>query len=331
MGIIINDFVYGKYEIKEKVIEDLLKSKPIQRIKQISQSGIPKEFDRPGQMHYSRYDHSVGVMLLLRRLGASVEEQISGLLHDISHTAFSHTVDMIFGSYEKQSLQDSLHKSYFIDNDLKNILNEYGYEAARISNIKLFELLERDIPDLCADRLDYSLRDGVYDKQADIKEEISNLINRNGEIVFGSKEYAIKYGRLFVHLERKLYANKENTARRYVFAVALKDALNSGVISKEDLIYGVDQEIVEKIKNTKIKEIDNIINGLKNNDFEVYDGGDVMLKVKLRYVNPKFVDKNGISTAMEVSREYKELVENSIKEDKEGYLVKIKVGNIEIG
>jgi HD superfamily phosphohydrolase len=34
-------------------------------------------------------------MLLVRRLGASLEEQIAALLHDVSHTAFSHVIDSV--------------------------------------------------------------------------------------------------------------------------------------------------------------------------------------------------------------------------------------------
>ena len=44
------------------------------------------------------FEHSLGVYLLLRRLGADRREQVAGLLHDISHTAFSHAVDFLISS-----------------------------------------------------------------------------------------------------------------------------------------------------------------------------------------------------------------------------------------
>lgn len=44
----------------------------------------------------TRYEHSVGAMLLVRRAGGSVEAQAAGLLHDVAHTALSHVADNVF-------------------------------------------------------------------------------------------------------------------------------------------------------------------------------------------------------------------------------------------
>ncbi|MGC8567968.1 MAG: HD domain-containing protein [Candidatus Micrarchaeia archaeon] len=328
--MIIKDYAYGTFCIEEKVVKELLASKPLQRIKQISQQGLPAELDRSRPLNYSRYEHSVGVMLLLRKLGANEEEQLAGLLHDISHTPFSHTADMLFGSYAEQGLQDSLHESYFKNNEVEAILKRRGYDTSRISNPELFSLLERKSPDLCADRLDYSLRDLAYAKQIDPKEEVRHLLNLNGEIVFDSEEHAIKYGKLFIYLEREFYANRDNIARRYAFAIALKYALDKGIISKEELLFGVDKDIINKINDSGIREITSILNALRKDDFEVREGS-LELKAKPRYVNPKFLDSGRISTAMEASPSYRELVENSIKEDTVGYRVKIRAGDVEIG
>jgi len=40
----IKDVIYGKFEIKEPVLLELLKSKPLQRLKKIDQYGIPPKF-----------------------------------------------------------------------------------------------------------------------------------------------------------------------------------------------------------------------------------------------------------------------------------------------
>src|SRR5690242_7788429 len=86
--------IYGTFEIQEPVIIDLLESQAMQRLKKINQHGI-NDVVNP-EYAFSRYDHSVGVFILTRMFGGSLEEQVAALLHDVSHTVFSHVGDLIF-------------------------------------------------------------------------------------------------------------------------------------------------------------------------------------------------------------------------------------------
>lgn len=90
--MLVNDEIYGEYEV-EAVLQDLIQSKPVQRLKGIHQGGASYLVNP--KWNVTRYEHSMGVMLLIRRLGGSIEEQIAGLLHDVSHTAFSHVIDFV--------------------------------------------------------------------------------------------------------------------------------------------------------------------------------------------------------------------------------------------
>jgi HD superfamily phosphohydrolase len=56
----------------------------------------------------TRYEHSVGAMLLVRQLGGSLREQIAALLHDVSHTAFSHVIDYVLNDHDGQSYHDEM-------------------------------------------------------------------------------------------------------------------------------------------------------------------------------------------------------------------------------
>jgi len=104
----LNDRIFGKISITEPVLIELIKSKPLQRLKAIDQSGYYEPWF-PGTKH-SRFEHSVGVCWLLKKYGAPIEEQIAGLIHDVSHTAFSHTSDYIFdtGSEREHTHQDKM-------------------------------------------------------------------------------------------------------------------------------------------------------------------------------------------------------------------------------
>ena len=93
------DRVYGSVSIEDSKILHLISCATFERLKGVRQAG-------PSALAYqfkdvTRYEHSLGVFILLRRLRAPRREQIAGLLHDISHTAFSHAVDFVFTSSEQ--------------------------------------------------------------------------------------------------------------------------------------------------------------------------------------------------------------------------------------
>src|SRR3989338_3104441 len=102
----ISDKIYGRFTVTEPVLIELIKSKPLRRLKGIDNRGAwAFHYSSPGSL--SRYDHSLGVMLLLKKFCADPEEQIAGLLHDVSHTAFSHVADFVFNSnYLRHDYQD---------------------------------------------------------------------------------------------------------------------------------------------------------------------------------------------------------------------------------
>ena len=106
----INDRVYGNQEINEAILLDLINSNSIKRLKDISQIGMPDEY--LSFSGFSRYEHSLGVMILLKRLRANLEEQVAGLLHDISHTPFSHVIDWVIGDPTKEDYQDSIFREF---------------------------------------------------------------------------------------------------------------------------------------------------------------------------------------------------------------------------
>jgi HD superfamily phosphohydrolase len=90
----IVDTIFGKIDEQNPVAIKLLNHDVVQRLKHIDQSG-PLIYISNEYPAYSRYDHSLGVYALLKRYNVSTEEQIAGLMHDTSHTVFSHLADYI--------------------------------------------------------------------------------------------------------------------------------------------------------------------------------------------------------------------------------------------
>lgn len=77
--------LYGTFEISEPVLVDLINSPELQRLKKISMAGYYPGCPSFCNPDYNRYNHSLGVFMLLRRFKAPLLEQIAGLIHDISH------------------------------------------------------------------------------------------------------------------------------------------------------------------------------------------------------------------------------------------------------
>ena len=151
------DELYGMVEISEPLLQDLIVSDAIQRTKGISQHGITAHLGITPP--FSRFEHSMGSMLLVRRLGANNKEQVAALLHDVSQTAFSHVIDFVFDDHSGQSYHEEKKEEFVANSDIPAILNRHDMDWREFMNEEQFSLLEQPLPALCADRLDYFLRD----------------------------------------------------------------------------------------------------------------------------------------------------------------------------
>ena len=151
------DAIYGIVEINEPVLIDLMATQAMRRLHGVLQHGITALIGLTQPV--TRFDHSVGVMLLVRGLGGSLEEQIAALLHDISHTAFSHVIDYVVDGHDSQSYHEEWKESHLAASDVPDVLARHGYDWRDFLHEEDYALLEQPAPRLCADRLDYFLRD----------------------------------------------------------------------------------------------------------------------------------------------------------------------------
>jgi HD superfamily phosphohydrolase len=245
-----SDRVYGKVEITEPVVLDLLKSPSLQRLKGISQQGY-FEPHFPGTS-YSRFEHSVGVYHLLNRFGASLEEQIAGLIHDVSHAAFSHCIDYVLAeaSGDRQDHQDAIFKNFVRKTEIPGILNKYSLDVDYILEETNFPLKERNLPNLCADRIDYFLREAAVHAEIDQEKidyflETLTIMERNWVIrdLRSAKEFAA----LYLRLNLKYWAGFPSAVMFQTVGDCLRYCLEKNYFSFEDL-YTTDKNLLKKIK-----------------------------------------------------------------------------------
>lgn len=314
----ISDPVYGRFEIDEPVLIELIESKPMQRLKGISQYGLPKEYYH--LKGYFRYEHSIGVMLLLRKLGADIKEQTAGLIHDVSHTAFSHIVDWVIGDPLSEGYQDSIHEKVILKGKISSILKKHGFNPKKIANLESFTLLEQPKGELCADRIDYALREIYYEHDKQIaKECFENLKNYKDKIVFSSKEIAIKFAYLFSKCQREHWGGAESTIRYHLMAECLKLGLREKIIILDDLEQD-DCFVLEKLKNSGNRHILKFLHTLRSKIiYKVNDNNpQLKLRKKFRFIDPKYLENGKVGTLGQANQIYKEFLKKEKEIDEKG-------------
>lgn len=306
----LEDRIYGQREINEPVVLELIKSEEIQRLKDISQLGLPAEFNMGRKL--SRYEHSVGVFLLLRYFRANLEEQIAGLLHDASHMTFSHVYDWVVGSHNKEDYQDNNHANFLNKTQIPRILNQYGYGCGRIFNLSDYKLLEKNIPDLCVDRIDYFLRQVQNPKEVDYI--LTSLRIYDRDIVLCDKRSAERFGYSFLKMQIEDWGSPERIIGYHLFAEMLKIALAEGIISDSDFSR-TEKPIIEKLKQNKNPEIQKRLKALSEKiNYRINEENpSLILKKKFRYVDPLYIRPGGVSKLSENDKEFKELLEKERK------------------
>lgn len=261
------DLIYGTVEISEPVLLELLQTDALQRLDQVMQHGITGLIGLTDPV--SRLDHSLGTLLLVRRLGADLPEQIAALLHDVSHTAFSHVIDYVVDDHDGQSYHDKMKAAYVAETAVPKLLARYGYEWQLLIQEEKFTLLEQPAPRLCADRLDYFLRDsqglGLADP-ADIKRVLAHLRVRftaaGPRIVVDDLDVARWLGQTFMAADDKSWANFREVGLYELTAQAIRRALAIGLITTADF-WLTDAQLWQKLQagsDTKLQQWLSLVN-----------------------------------------------------------------------
>lgn len=243
---IIHSF-YGPIDVNEPVLIELIHCPAMQRLKLIHQYGVAY-YTKTHPEEYTRFDHSIGVFVILRLNNASLEEQIAGLLHDVSHTAFSHVGDWIYSKVnQEEDYQTSIHNIYLTRSGIEKILNRYGYQVEQVSpKRKEFLMLEQPLPNLCADRIDYNIQ-GAYFQKFITKQEAETLLLdlsfEDGKWIFTNQDLATKLTNFSLFMTENCWGSAENFMTSKWLAGAILHGFEAGIIAPDDLHFGTDQVI----------------------------------------------------------------------------------------
>jgi len=302
---------YGDYYVNEPVLIELIKSKGMQRLKLIHQYGIT-QYSRPGDW-FNRFDHSVGVFVILRKFGARLDEQIAGLMHDVSHTVFSHVGDFVFDTYfNRYSYQDDKHEWCLEQLGITAILKKYGYQHCCTPEAKKRQrMFENDRPDICADRIEYLIRGGLVDKlmtQDEVMPILDSLYFENGTWIFTDQKQARKLADMGLLLSEDIFGSAWNGVIYTHAANALKHALETGLITQDEIHFSTDDLIWERMLrqgDAFIQEsLEKVIHSEKYYTISDKTDYDVHLRAKCLTIDPWVEIPDGIARLSSIDAEY---------------------------
>jgi uncharacterized protein len=279
------DRVYGDVIIDDRHVLDLVACPTFERLKGIRQAG-PSAFAFPFKT-VTRHEHSLGVYLLLQRLGAGRKECIAGLLHDLSHTAFSHAVDFVFSS-EEQDHHESLKPTFLKRPDIVSALGRTGYAPEDFYDDSVYPLLERPLPWLCADRLDYFYRDSLaanVSTPARVARSLSHLEVVDGTLVFTDKHVAREIAESFAEMNRNWWASPTESYIYNEFADALREGFRIGALTRDDLLDD-DAHVLTQLQAAHNAKIDEALEHVIYFRPELLDGFVPKVAPKMRWLDP---------------------------------------------
>jgi HD superfamily phosphohydrolase len=250
---VLNTF-YGPLTIDEPVLWELIESKAMQRLKKVHQYGIA--YYMKDKEWYTRFDHSIGVFALLRMHRLPLKEQIAGLLHDVSHTAFSHFGDMFFNKIDDHtSYQDTIHLWYLEKSGLAAILKKYGIAPEEVDpKSGSFFAQEQELPNLCADRIDYNLQ-GAYHRGVMTREIVDAIVK---DLRFNGRHWTLSHVGNAVQLANfsmNMSFDSWSAPHQYLgnkwLAAAMHRAIDTKLLTLNDVFFGEDATLWNQLRAAK--------------------------------------------------------------------------------
>jgi len=324
--MIINDKIHGQIQITDPLAIEIINTKAMQRLKGVCQYSTLQFLS--SKYNTTRFDHCLGVYFLLKKLNAPYEEQIAGLIHDVSHFAFSHLIDFVYDRGHTQDVHEEFHEKIIMDSEIPDLLKKHNLNLSYILEEKNFPLLEREIPDLCADRMDYFIRDSFTTELIDAKkaiEYLNALTLFNNEIVIKNQALAKEIAENFMKMNLNFWGNSFIAATLNIGADALKIALKNNIITEKDFFL-TDKELTQKLISSNNKEILEKLEIIKDsNNFQqgTPKDHDLHKTTKARFIDPKFIQDGELLTLSDVDQEFKQKLENFKKIYEKGYYIKV--------
>ena len=206
-------------------------------------------FNRPESYH--RYEHSLGVAMIIWHFTGDLKQAVAGLLHDIATPVFAHVIDFVRGDYLKQEATEAGTRE-IIESDecILAVLKRCRLSIEEVCDYHIYPIADNDSPRLSADRLEYTIGNILHYgfASSDTVERIyKDLIilraeDDKPEIGFQHEEIALLFSKLALYCSR-LYVSPEDRYAMQRLSEIVHVALKSGVLVPK-MLYTTEKRII---------------------------------------------------------------------------------------
>lgn len=247
---------------------------------------------------YSSLDHSIGVALIIWHFTHDKKQTLSGLFHDIATPAFKHCVDFLNGDYMNQESTEDLTTEIIKNSEeIMKLLERDNIKSEEVDNYHLYPIADNDTPKLSADRLEYSLSNGLITYNLVDDHTIEKMYNditiqtdeeNSPELGFSTEEIAIDFLKMTSKLSIIYREDRTRYSMQFIADILLKLS-EEGRITKEDLYKLKEKDIIDIIESSKYNEAFKIWQNasyVKTSETKPENVYSINHGAKIRYIDP---------------------------------------------
>lgn len=303
----------------------------MQRLREVGMScgceytGFPR-FCNAGA--YSRYEHSLGVALIVWHFTHDPAQALAGLFHDISAPVFAHVIDFLKGDSLRQEATEVGTMSAIAQSpEICAILKELGLTAADVGDYHRYPIADNPSPMLSADRLEYSLQDGISygfldsDTAAACCWDLTVITNASGapELAFRTEALAMQFAMAALTCGR-VYASVEDRYAMQLLSELIQSAMESRVLCEDDL-HTTEAAVIQKLTQNPDTQRQwqayCALSSIRVSDAPLVDGLWRKIATKKRYINPLTVHSGRVG---EFSLGFREALADFLAEPQDNWV-----------
>jgi len=292
----VSDQVYGEVDIREKVLEEMLDSEALTRLR-----ASPVPGTNP---LVNAYRHALGTMILTRRFVGSIQWQVAALLHESAPRDYGGVIELVLDKFVRVAYDAKKFGEYVREKRVPSLLERYGlnpaflFEEAPLIGGAGFSL----------HTIDQTLRAAVEHGYRNVVQKcLDSLTMRDHLIVFDAREGAEQFFECGKLVQDDKADRVQRMAGTYVLARAVNAALDAKIISMKDLMNGT-QGIRGTLYGAGTDDIRSALD-LLDGGFEVSvspENPEYLINLKREVPDPLFVDVDDkVKRLSDVSTQYK--------------------------